>query len=61
MDAPFPHIEPFRHDDHKFEMSEYEFRTWISHLLPQFKLQFEGVGDVVDGISCSSGVIISRC
>lgn len=54
---------PFRHDDHKFELGTVDFQAWANGLLAPFAGQvswtFIPVGDVVDGIHCSHGLIVT--
>jgi SAM-dependent methyltransferase len=54
--------DEMRHDDHKFELGTAEFQAWAGELLKpfsdKFTWEFVPVGDIVDGIACSHGLII---
>jgi 2-polyprenyl-3-methyl-5-hydroxy-6-metoxy-1,4-benzoquinol methylase len=52
--------EELRHDDHKWEFGKEEFRNWISGILENEKFSYADIGDSVDGISTTQGVIIKR-
>ncbi|WCF11473.1 methyltransferase domain-containing protein (plasmid) [Paenibacillus thiaminolyticus] len=53
--------ETFRHDDHKWEMKEEEFRTWVQSIFGlRWHIEFFGIGDSVDGIHTTQGVIIKK-
>jgi 2-polyprenyl-3-methyl-5-hydroxy-6-metoxy-1,4-benzoquinol methylase len=57
--------EEMRHDDHDFELGTIEFQAWINKLLAPFASasctwKFVPVGDIVDGVACSHGLIITR-
>ncbi|MGX7265594.1 class I SAM-dependent methyltransferase [Enterococcus crotali] len=51
-----------RHDDHDWEMNETEFKTWITELvdLTQYTIEFLAIGDQVDQVSTTQGVLIKR-
>jgi small RNA 2'-O-methyltransferase len=51
-----------RHDDHHWEMNEEEFKTWIHRVIPasEWDITYEGIGDTVNGIPTTQGVIITR-
>jgi small RNA 2'-O-methyltransferase len=51
-----------RHDDHKWEMNEAEFKAWLEAIIPSdgWDLFYQGIGDKVNGIHTTQGVIISR-
>ncbi|MFF2531377.1 class I SAM-dependent methyltransferase [Brevibacillus sp. NPDC058079] len=54
-------LEGFRHDDHKWEMTTTEFQTWIKKLCgTSVTCEFFGIGDSVDGIQTTQGVIIQK-
>ncbi|MHA7965323.1 methyltransferase domain-containing protein [Paenibacillus sp. CAU 1782] len=59
-----PHYElgGFRHDDHKWELGEVAFREWFEDLVEGLPLscQFVAIGDTVDGIATTQGVIVTR-
>lgn len=52
----------FRHDDHKFELTGTEFMEYIKELnLPdKYKLEYIGVGDIVNNEACSHALIITN-
>ena len=56
----------FRHWDHKWEMKRDQFQKFINDIIQSIKctykydVKFVDIGDVVDGISCTQGVIISK-
>ncbi|AYV80942.1 MAG: methyltransferase domain [Harvfovirus sp.] len=55
----------FRHFDHKWEMNVREFRGFMGEILNTVKLgdravEYVGIGDVVDSIACTQGVIIKN-
>lgn len=50
-----------RHDDHQWEMNEEEFKSWIQAIIPSdWDIFYQGIGDKVNGISTTQGVVISR-
>jgi 2-polyprenyl-3-methyl-5-hydroxy-6-metoxy-1,4-benzoquinol methylase len=51
-----------RHDDHKWEMTSAEFKGWILTMFQNdtCKLDFFGIGDRVNGIQTTQGVIIRK-
>lgn len=56
-------VGKMRHDDHKWELTADEFGRYISEVLggyDGFNLIRLQVGDIVDGISCSNGVLIQK-
>lgn len=55
-------LSEFRHDDHKWEMGEASFREWIGEVLRDTELHFEfvAVGDGVDNIKTTQGVILKK-
>ena len=52
-------VDEFRHDDHDFELSNPEFVELINTIFPHQK-EFFGIGDCVNGIFPTSGVIIKN-
>ena len=62
-------LEGFRHDDHYFEFTPDEFEHFISNVIDKklmhsngmtrFKMTYEQVGDVVNGISMSQSYVIA--
>lgn len=54
-------ITEFRHDDHKWEMTENEFKNWIFKIVPkEYDIKFVQIGDSVNDIHTTQGVIITR-
>lgn len=55
-------IQGFRHDDHKVEFTRDEFKKYMEDVFAKvsrnYSVKYIDVGDIVDGISCSQGVII---
>lgn len=52
-----------RHDDHKWELDEKEFKDYMNEIFVGFadlKVTYLAIGDVVDSISCSQGVLIQK-
>ena len=54
--------EGFRHDDHHWEMTWKQFQTWITDIVKEYPYDvvFMGVGDSIDEIPITSGVILTR-
>lgn len=54
----------FRHDDHKWEMSNTDFYTWSFNLAKQLgdagTYEIKGIGDMVNGVSTSTMVVITK-
>lgn len=55
-------LTEMRHPDHVWEMTSEEFRNWIKEVLKDtpFVYSYSGIGDSVNGISTTQGVIIRR-
>ena len=55
-------LEGVRNEDHKFEMNEADFQNWIKALVnaDKFNCRFLDIGDKVNGIATTQGVIIER-
>lgn len=57
--------DEFRHDDHDWEMSKQEFQDWFEALFDcrrvngEFNYEFVDIGDSVDGVYTSQGVIVT--
>ena len=53
--------DKFRHDDHEWEMKEEDFEAWIKDILDHHPCTYEfvAIGDKVNGIPTSLGVVIS--
>ena len=45
----------FRHDDHKFEFTEKEFRDWVVEVGKGTPVEIFGIGDTVDGVVTTLG------
>jgi small RNA 2'-O-methyltransferase len=57
---PFYQIE-LRHEDHRWEMNESEFRSWMTQIIPaDWELFYQGIGDRVNGIHTTQAVVITR-
>lgn len=56
--------DEFRHDDHDWEPTENEFKTFIETEIPgvfdMFNIEFMNIGDTVNGISTSIGCIVTK-
>ena len=52
--------EELRHDDHKWEFGKEKFRNWIFGMLENEKVSYVEIGDSVDGIYTTQGIIIKR-
>ena len=52
--------EELRHDDHKWEFGKEEFKSWISDILEEAEISYVEIGDSVDGLSTTQGVIVKR-
>ena len=52
-------VDEFRHDDHDFELSNAEFVELINEIFTNQK-SFFGIGDCVNGVYPTSGVIIQK-
>lgn len=52
----------FRHDDHKWEYTRIQFKKYIEDIVCDYPIQlkFVGIGDTVDGIPLSQGVIVTH-
>ncbi|MGC5327292.1 methyltransferase domain-containing protein [Brevibacillus sp. SYSU BS000544] len=54
-------LDGFRHDDHKWEMTRAEFQQWMKEIVgASFQCDFFGIGDSVDGVQTTQGVIIQK-
>jgi len=49
-----------RHDEHCFELTENEFEEWIQGIVKDYDMKYEfiRIGDIVDNIPVSVGVVI---
>ena len=57
------HLEGFRHDDHKWELTTLQFKEYINEIVIGFnnlKVTYLQLGDMVDGISVSQGILIQK-
>lgn len=59
---PYYQLDGFRHDDHKWEMTSEEFINWIEEVVMgmDYNYSYQQVGDIVNGISLSQAVVITR-
>ncbi len=59
---PHYELESFRHEDHKWELGEGEFRQWFAGLVQGLPLscEFVAIGDSVNGVATTQGVIVTR-
>ncbi|MEH7225596.1 class I SAM-dependent methyltransferase [Bacillus sp. JJ1566] len=56
----FYNIE-LRHDDHHWEMNEQEFKSWIQSIIPpDWNYSHYGIGDNVNGIHTTQGLVLTR-
>lgn len=55
-------LSSFRHDDHKWELGGADFRQWMLDTLEgqDLNAEFVHIGDSVDGIQTTQGVILQR-
>lgn len=58
----FYELTGFRHDDHKWEMGQEEFRQWFmkTDLGTDLNIEFVSIGDSVNNIQTTQGVILKR-
>lgn len=52
--------DEMRHEDHKFEFTEEEFKRWLSDLTKDFQCKFLNIGDVVQGRPTTLGAWIQK-
>ncbi|MEJ8546941.1 class I SAM-dependent methyltransferase [Brevibacillus borstelensis] len=61
---PFYELDGFRHDDHKWEMGEAAFREWFTDVIKgagaEMDTEFVCIGDAVNNIHTTQGVILKR-
>jgi len=52
----------FRHDDHRWELGQKDFREWFLEVIGQTDLQVEfiSIGDKVNQIQTTQGVILKK-
>ncbi|MFD2330171.1 class I SAM-dependent methyltransferase [Cohnella sp. GCM10020058] len=55
-------LDGFRHDDHKWELGQAAFRRWFADTVSGLPLdcEFVEIGDRVDGMHTTQGVIVRR-
>ncbi|MCM3627562.1 class I SAM-dependent methyltransferase [Paenibacillus glycanilyticus] len=55
-------LQHMRHDDHKWEMGQEEFRQWFADVMVEVKwdVEFIAIGDGVNSIRTTQGVILKR-
>jgi hypothetical protein len=58
----FYELDGFRHDDHKWEMGKDAFQQWFSNVIKGVGVntEFVDIGDAVNGIHTTQGVIVRR-
>lgn len=59
----FYKLDTFRHPDHHWEMTKPQFMEWINTIASPFtnvKIEYVNIGDVVNGIATSQGVVIKK-
>ncbi|MGG4494879.1 methyltransferase domain-containing protein [Brevibacillus reuszeri] len=58
----FYELTGFRHEDHKWELGQNEFRKWLLDVIGQTELQVEfvAIGDKVNQIQTTQGVILTK-
>jgi small RNA 2'-O-methyltransferase len=59
---PYYQLDGFRHDDHKWEMTSEEFKNWVKEVVidTDYNYSYQKVGDIVNGISLSQAVVITK-
>lgn len=62
---PYYELSGFRHDDHKWEMGEAAFRDWMQGVVDEMKVpdlhaEFVAIGDGVNDIQTTQGVILKK-
>lgn len=54
-------IDTFRHEDHHWEMTALQFKSFIESVVhPDLTIKYLEIGDCVEGIPCSQGVLIQK-
>ncbi len=53
-------LSGYRHEDHKWELGELEFRQWMAELLQGLQYEFVAVGDSVNQVQTTQGVIVRK-
>lgn len=55
-------LSDFRHDDHKWEMSQTSFTEWLTDALKEQSIacEFVAIGDGVNGIQTTQGAILRK-
>ncbi|GBG09259.1 methyltransferase [Paenibacillus agaridevorans] len=55
-------LEELRHDDHKWEKDEAEFRAWLEASIgeTEYDIEYISIGDSVNGVHTTQGAIIKR-
>ncbi|NQX60332.1 class I SAM-dependent methyltransferase [Paenibacillus qinlingensis] len=58
----FYELDGFRHDDHKWEMGQHAFKEWFMTIAlgREFESEFVTIGDGVNNIQTTQGVILKR-
>ncbi|NIK67820.1 class I SAM-dependent methyltransferase [Paenibacillus sp. BK720] len=59
---PYYELQHMRHDDHKWEMGQEEFRQWFRDVVQEIKweVEFIAIGDGVNSIRTTQGVILKK-
>lgn len=59
---PYYELSGFRHDDHKWEMGEQAFQTWMNEIMQTAGVEgeFVKIGDQVNGMPTTQGVILGK-
>ncbi|HBZ82124.1 MULTISPECIES: class I SAM-dependent methyltransferase [Brevibacillus] len=59
---PYYELSGFRHDDHKWEMGEQAFQTWMNEIMQTAGVEgeFVKIGDQVNGMPTTQGVILRK-
>ncbi|GMK46098.1 hypothetical protein PghCCS26_32260 [Paenibacillus glycanilyticus] len=59
---PYYELQNMRHEDHKWEMTQKEFRHWFEDIIHEIKwdVEFIAIGDGVNGIRTTQGVILKK-
>lgn len=59
---PYYELSGLRHDDHKWEMGEQAFQTWMNEIMQKAGVEgeFVKIGDQVNGMPTTQGVILRK-
>jgi 2-polyprenyl-3-methyl-5-hydroxy-6-metoxy-1,4-benzoquinol methylase len=50
----------FRHEDHHWEPTSIQFKNFMAPITEGYKVTYLEIGDIVDGICCSQGILIQH-